>query len=380
MSIENQVSVLAEYANKHGMPVQTISQVPNTILKLWASGEVPCIHGLSGIGKTAISYQLAESLEADCLILDASLLQPEDYLLMFKGEDGYIHNLFPWWIKQIEENDKQGKSTVLLLDEVTRYVEGSASALFGIIGSKSLASYKFPESCFIYAACNPNILGFSVNDILEEQAWRRRLRHIAVDLSSTDFLEYAIANDFTSEVIDYLQSNMGKIYDLPAMSAGKIFACPASWEKVSKHLNACKGHDVSSLATFLNLDIAQDFVAYIYDIDYKVDIATMLKDFDKAIPVLNKIKEERGDLLAKLIDNVVGYLYRVQPEVVDIAPSVALFWGFVSAELKGQLNNSLTGGSLENGDYHALLTAEINKTEVWKKTILPELGLISRGR
>lgn len=379
MSIENQLSAMAEYANKHGMPVQTIAQVPNTILKLWASGEVPCIHGLSGIGKTAIAKQLATGLEADYIVLDTSLLQPEDYLLMFKGEDGYIHNLFPWWVKQIEDNDKQGKSTVLLLDEVTRYVEGSASALFGIIGSKSLASYKFPESCFIYAACNPNILGFSVNDILEEQAWRRRLRHIAVDLSSTDFLEYAIANDFNAGVIDYLQSNMSKIYDLPAMSAGKIFACPASWEKVSMHLNATGALDVSSLATFLNLDIAQDFVAYIYDVDYKVDIATMLEDFEVILPVLNKIKAERGDLLAKLIDNVADYLYRVQPEVEKIVPSLVLFWGFVSAELKGQLNDRLTGGSLENGDYHALLTTEIGKTRIWKKTILPELALTSGG-
>ena len=146
--------------------------------------------------------------------------------------------MYAWWVKQIEENSKAGIPTVLVLDEITRHVDGAGSSLFGILGSKRLGDYQFPDNCYIYAACNPAIKGFSVQDILSEEAWRRRMRHLAVYTTTTDFLRYGKEVGMHSYVMDYLQFNIDHLIDYPAKAAGKLFACPANWEKVSNFLKA----------------------------------------------------------------------------------------------------------------------------------------------
>ena len=109
---------MKEYANKHGMSMRSIGDVSKTILKLWGAGDIPCLHGGTGIGKTAIAYQLADMIKGKALLLDCSILQPEDYLTPVRGNDGYLDVMYAWWVKQIEENSKAGIPTVLVLDEI----------------------------------------------------------------------------------------------------------------------------------------------------------------------------------------------------------------------------------------------------------------------
>ena len=365
------------YANKHGMSMRSIGDVSKTILKLWGAGGIPCLHGGTGIGKTAIAYQLADMVKGKTLILDCSILQPEDYCAPVRGSDGYLDIMYAWWVKEIEENSKSGVPTVLVFDEITRHADGAGSALFGILGSRRLGDYRFPDNCFIYAACNPAIKGFAVQDILSEEAWRRRLRHIAVAANVSDFLCYGKQVNLHTYVMEYLQFNVDHLIDYPAKAAGKIFACPANWELVSDFLKANKDDlDIDSLATYLNEDRASAFKTYVEETAYRIHPKTLLEDVNKCKATLDKISADgRQDLIPRLVSAITLFLYREKPNPAVAGKNLALYWATLTAELKVKLNQGLLEGKKTGGDesYWGLLMAVVQEQPCWVGEIYDEV-------
>lgn len=362
---------MKEYANKIGAPVVNISSAKKHILALWASGELPILHGESGIGKTAIAKQLAAGMEGDCIVLDVSTLQPEDLGLPL-NQDGYVQMLKPAFIRRIEENHAAGKPTVLLFDEITRFTPGSASALFSILGARTLYDYTFPDTCFIYAACNPVTKGFQVGDIMSDEAWRRRGRHIVVTTNAATWLRYATDVEMHPDVIDYIYSHMDALIDYPAKNAGKIFANPASWEKVSNFLKANEGMlDQTSIATMLNYDRAASFISFITEAKYRLSPQAILEgDWLKSLEKLSLMREDgKGDLLSSLASSIVVYLYQQKPSVNStVTQNLESFIIFLSEELQCKLFNLIEdcdGDKRANSNYKAELLSSLMKQSKW---------------
>jgi len=372
--IKTELSEEQDYANKLGAQVVPLNRSKEVILGLWSAGLLPILHGGSGIGKTALAPQLAKHLGADYQVHDCSLLQPEDYAVGYP-EDGFLKMLKAHWVQKIIANDAKGIPTVVLFDEITRYTPGSASALFGILGSRKLYDWEFPKSCYIYAACNPQTKGFQVGDILSDEAWRRRGCHLVVKAEVSSWLKYAKANNFHEYVINYVESHRTELIDFPAKNAGKIYANPAQWEKVSSFLLANEGNlDTTVLSTLLNVDRAKHFIKFTQNVEWHITAEQiLLGKWPESLKTLNKIKQERADLFSSIIDNVINFIEEETPNPDTCANNIAQLSTMLSPENLVILYNALEGGNSCSLDapYQEKLMGEIIKHKDWETKILP---------
>ena len=368
------------YADSIGASSISISECHKTVIPILSAGHTPCLHGEAGIGKTEVALQVAQAMgvqEAHFVPFVVSQRVASDIAIPFRGESSaYFELMLSQCFKPIFDAQEQGKPSFLFFDEITRYQDAeTASFIFSIISDRSIGDHKLPSNCHIMAACNPDNGSYQVNDILNDPAWRRRLGHIEVTHDVSGWLKWAKREEVHEWVVDYVSSNIEKLLDEKARAAGKIYATPASWAKVSKFL---KNNDnmlsVAAISTYIGYDTAADFVSYTEDSEFKLSPATVVTDWLGTLEVLERIeKAKRGDLVARLVTSVVLHTYSTKPDTTITAKNLAKFWAHVSSECKVKLATELFERKEEGDTYFSLLMSEINKQPLWRSKILPEV-------
>lgn len=368
------------YADTIGASSISISDCHKTIIPILNAGHTPCLHGEAGIGKTEIGLQVAQAMGVDkkhFVPFIVSQRVASDIAIPFRGESSsYFELMLSQCFAPIFEAERQGKPSFLFFDEITRYQDAeTASFIFSIISDRSIGDHKLPQDCYIMAACNPDNGSYQVNDILNDPAWRRRLGHIEVTHDVSGWLKWAKDAEVHKAVIDYVSGNIEMLLDEKARAAGKIYATPASWAKVSKFL---KSNDdllsVSAISTYIGYDLASDFVAYTQDSEFKIAPSLVLTDWPEAKKIIEHIENsKRGDLITRLVTSVVLYVYGEKPDPKTTAPNLTKFWAHVSAEAKVKLATELYSRRDNSDAYFPLLMGEISSKDLWKNKILPEV-------
>lgn len=371
------------YADTIGVSRISIGDCHKTLLPIMRAGNTPCLHGEAGIGKTEIALQLAYALGVDRKAFAAVMVSQtvsSDFLIPFRdntAEGQYFRMLMAGWLKPIMEAGERGEPSMIFFDEITRYQDAeTASVIFSIISDRTLGGHKLPDNCYILAACNPDNGNYDVNDIINERAWRRRLNHVVVDYDVAGWLRWAKEEGIHEWVTDYVSSNIEMLLDEKACAAGKVYATPASWAKVSNFLQVNDNLlSMPALASYIGYDVASDFIAYTEDSEFKLSPATVLSDWTQTLEVLTRIEEaSRGDLVTRLVSSTVMYLYNNKPAVDKAAGPFTKFWAHISAEAKVKLVTELFAGKERDGDtYHKLLMSEVMKSPLWASKILPEV-------
>jgi len=131
---------------------------------------------------------------------------------------------------------------IVFLDEWNRADKSVIKAFFTLLEDREMHGKKVvPDGCQIVAAMNPSDGAYSVNEAEKDHAFRRRLAFVAVTVNPGVWLEYAQdkkKGNFHPHVVDYMKASPDSLYDIKLRDAGKAFPCPATWEKVS-HLLKC---------------------------------------------------------------------------------------------------------------------------------------------
>ena len=367
------------YADSIGASRISISECHRTVIPILTAGHTPCLHGEAGIGKTEVAKQIATAIgieDDNFLGLVVSQLVSSDFMIPFRGSENYFELMLSEMFRPIFEAGKEGKPSMIFFDEITRYQDAeTASFIFSIISDKKIGNHKLPDNCYILAACNPDNGSYQVNDILNDPAWRRRLGHLEVVHDVSGWLKWAKSTEIHEWVIDYVSSNIEMLLDEKARAAGKIYATPASWAKVSKFLSTNDNSlSVAAISTYIGYDTASDFVAYTEDSEFKLSPATVLTNWSETLEVLTRIdKANRGDLVTRLVTSVVLYAYSNKPDTVGTARNLCKFWAHISAECKVKLATELFERKEEVDSYFPLLMNEISNNHLWKTKILPEV-------
>jgi hypothetical protein len=149
-------------------------------------------------------------------------------------------------------------------------------------------------------------------DNLEDAAGLRRQLHIYTEVLATDFLVYAIAEDFHPYVIEFIQTHPEYLYDFQAQKIGSVYANPASYEKLSDHLwkmqirrDTIDFNEIESKAAgLLNTNMTRLFIEFARD---KKDInpKEVFYDFNKVKPQIQILLKENNN--AKLGELMVGF-------------------------------------------------------------------------
>jgi MoxR-like ATPase len=277
----------------------------------------------------------------------------------------------------------------LFFDEYNRGEKGTVKTFFTLMEDGQVHGVDIIKpGTQIVAAMNPSDGAYSVNEAEKDPAIKRRLCFIAVTTNVAGWLAYA-RNKFHSHVVDYIQDNNLALYDPKLRLAGKVYPCPATWEKVSKLLQAAE--EAGTLDTSQGIGDAlqacivghvgeatgSQFCEYIKNRNVVIATADVLGKYLEKSPVRRKViklvESSRHDVLGELCTNVATMLLGTKPEPKDVAPKLALFLGDLPSDLAVAFIASKLRAAQEGiGDaspYLSALSKELAKQQAYQRHI-----------
>jgi hypothetical protein len=298
------------------------------------------IVGPAGVGKTQITYQIAKTLteklfgehnkanpedkkEFQVLMVKAPVLARDDFIIPFPvSEDGGESYSFKMLYSDFVPKE-QNTFGLFVIDECSRGDHQLQQLLWQVQNEYSIHRLKFPRGWFVVSIDNPDDSEYSM-DNLEDAAGLRRQLHLYVEVSTHDFLNYAIAHDFHPYVIEFIQTHPERIYDFQAQKLGSVYANPASWEKLSDHLwkmemrRGINFNEIEIKASgLLNTHMTSLFIEFARD---KKDInpKDIFYDFNKVKPDVEKLlKENNMSKLGELMTSFCTFMTTTMPDYED---------------------------------------------------------------
>lgn len=156
-----------------------------------------------GFGKTSSIRKYCDYMDYNLITVIPSQSSADDIVGLQSMKDGKLVRLTPSWYNKLIETAKNGKRTILFLDEISAvdsYIQGP---LLDLIFSRSLGEATLPENVFIVAAGNynadlNNAFGMTaplVNRFMILNLWNK-------DYSVTELLDDSFESVNTKEEIE----------------------------------------------------------------------------------------------------------------------------------------------------------------------------------
>jgi len=389
------VTTKTTYPSRLGMPILQINQIKNIILQdIKRSIEKDildnkqCFHivGPAGVGKTQIAYQIAEELANYFAIkfpikkINAPVLTRDDFLIPYPSSNTDFKMLYSDFIPKSDE-----EYGLFVIDEFTRGDQQLQQMMWQIQNENQLHSHKFPKGWFVISIDNPDDDNYQINNI-EDAAGLRRCLHFYTKVSAPAFIEYALKSNFHPHVVSYIENHNDKLYDFDSQQQGKIYANPASWEKVSSHLYKYNDDLIENLdmikilcGGLLNIFGADHFCKYLRNLGQTVIKSEIIFHdyFSVKNDILKIVNNKQNNILYDIMKNFIEYLCTDKPIpmtegisntlefLLDIPSDVAA--GFVTHLSKLQM------GSHEHLYLMSLLVDMNTKSPEFKKNFFDKL-------
>ena len=332
MPDENTQEQELKYHERLNISVLSIAKI-KTLLKedikdtiaAWQSGrnvDKQCYHiiGPAGVGKTQICYQIADELSQElfgktdkkfsCLMIKSPVLSRDDFIIPFPVGAETGEPTFKMLYSDFVPKEKNSYG-IFVIDEFSRGDHQLQQLLWQIQNEYAVHRHEFPKGWFVISIDNPDDSEYSM-DNLEDAAGLRRQLHLYTEVLATDFLAYAIAEDFHPYVIEFIQTHPEHLYDFQSQKIGSVYANPASYEKLSDHLWKMqirrKTIDFDEIevkaAGLLNTNMTRLFIEFARD---KKDInpKEVFYNFNHVKPEIHKLLKDNNN--AKLGELMVGF-------------------------------------------------------------------------
>lgn len=228
---------------------------------------------------------------------------------------------------------------ILFFDEYNRADRGVVKSFFTLVEDGEVHGIRIIHPGIqIIAAMNPSDGAYSVNEAEKDPAIKRRLCFLAMTTNVGSWLNYA-RGKFHDLVVEYIEANNSALYDAKLRLASKVYPCPATWEKVSKLLQAAEAANISfgsdgveaCICGHVGEAIGSQFTAYIKDKSTVIPPSDILNKYTERSNVRRKVQtlveNARFDLLAELCGNIATLLLSSQPDPQTIAAKLAVFLG-----------------------------------------------------
>ena len=289
------------------------------------------IIGDAGVGKTASGYQLAAELteatgkKFSVIKIQSPVLSRDDLLCPFPE---IKKEKFKMLMSDFIPTDPDSYG-LFMIDEMSRGDHNLQQLMWQIMNEQMIHTYQFPKGWFILCLDNPDDEGYTMNYI-EDVAGLRRACHLYCGCSVEAFLNYARKTGFHPLVQSFVESNPDKLYDHEAKKLGRIFANPASWERVSEILWGYDQSGISGIPSnlnkieaivggLLNASMTRFFIDFVTDATKSIDPGDIFFKYDEVRP---KIKSMMGDSnnprLAGLTTSLVEWLCQKRIPINEI--------------------------------------------------------------
>jgi len=311
------------------------NNIKNT-LSCWDNGkniEKMTYHIISsaGVGKTSSCHQIANELSEELkknfnvIMIKSPVISRDDLLCPFPEIDGEKKKFKMYYSDFIPiEKDSYG---LFVIDEFSRGDNNLQQLMWQVINEYKIHLQDFPKGWFVVSLDNPEEAEYSMNYI-EDAAGLRRMVHIYVEVSPKAFISYAIQNGFHSYIVEFIQTHPEYLYDFDSQKVGRVYANPASWEKVS---NILWGYEISgkgiienlyeievSIAGLLNMTMTRLFLDFIKNKGEDIKPSDIFFNYEKVRPkILKLVKDGKNLKIGQAMTSVMTYLSTSMPVFND---------------------------------------------------------------
>lgn len=187
--------------------------------------------GAPGIGKSQLIQQIGKKYRFKVIDLRlAQMSEVEIGGLIFPNED---KSKTVWLAPDILPDEKRdGKNTILLLDEITSCSKRVQVAAYQLILDRRVGQYKLPEGTLVIALGNREDDDGVYIPMAKPLADRFEIHNISIDFECWKN-EYAQKNGVHPLVIKYLTYKPHALHTQAKSEDSMIFATPRSWVRVS---------------------------------------------------------------------------------------------------------------------------------------------------
>ena len=339
---------------------------------------VPMLLGHTGIGKTELVQQLAESMGVDLIILHVAQLEPSDFVGLYKiNEDGRTSNCPPNWLpyktgerKTLDfDKTKTGKNLVsflahgmdgyinpkggiIFLDEINRGHEDIRQALYQLLTTKKIHTYALPENYKIVAAANPSE-HYETYDF--DRALVNRFAWIKFEPDFSETINYLEGKHGRNPITSWLYTNKD-LLDLgnDDFEVSDMALSPRITENAIKLYEAVKGEKQEFqrklFETIIQKEKVQSFLMYLEEIKH-ITFKDILEGKKKE-KVKELLDKKRIDIISTLVLDLgdIFKKYELNEDVTEYIPA-----GKETERIKN-LSDFLKA-VLENGKFDDLVTA-----------------------
>ena len=193
--------------------------------------------GAPGVGKSQIIRQIGRKYGYK--VIDIRLAQMSEVEiggLIYPNEN---RTKTVWLAPDVLPNEERdGKNTILLLDEITSCTKRVQVAAYQLILDRKIGQYTLPEGCFVVALGNTEDDDGVYVQLAAPLADRFEIHYIEPDFDSWKH-DYALKAGVHRLVIDYLTFKPSALHTQKQQEAGSMrFATPRSWDRVSDILKS----------------------------------------------------------------------------------------------------------------------------------------------
>ena len=211
-----------------------------------ATGEVPLIVGETGIGKTALAKELAETNGWSLIVIDGNLLK--------EGEIGGLPTIEPYTrlnhkgdkveqkatvyavhhkLREIDAETAKGQTVLLFIDEINRCEHTVQQELMNLILNREINGYTLPAGVKVVAAMNPSSkygADFDYQVVDMDVAQENRFVWLYMEPDHLQWLDWASEAGLEPKVIEFISTFPEYLLKI---NEDDIRATPRSYERIS---------------------------------------------------------------------------------------------------------------------------------------------------
>lgn len=324
-----------------------------------ATGEVPLIVGETGIGKTALAKELAETNGWSLIVIDGNLLK--------EGEIGGLPTIEPYTrlnhkgdkveqkatvyavhhkLREIDAETAKGQTVLLFIDEINRCEHTVQQELMNLILNREINGYTLPAGVKVVAAMNPSSkygADFDYQVVDMDVAQENRFVWLYMEPDHLQWLDWASEAGLEPKVIEFISTFPEYLLKI---NEDDIRATPRSYERISSLYKLYRQRQESvPRSVFLNVLrgnvgrlIAEEFASFAETEQRAlISFAEVFAGNSLSASVLEKVKKEshtRLYLSAKnILKNLSDTINRGDVDTRDLISRLIAFLKHYPADL-----------------------------------------------
>ncbi|MBQ6588123.1 MAG: AAA family ATPase [Butyrivibrio sp.] len=261
--------------------------------------------GAPGVGKSQVIRQIGKKYGYK--VIDIRLAQMSEVEiggLIYPNED---RTKTKWLSPEIlPDEERDGKNTILLLDEITSCPKRVQVAAYQLILDRRVGQYTLPEGTVVVALGNREDDDGVYIRLAGPLADRFEIHYIDVDFNSWKY-DFAIPYGVHNYIVDYLTFKPSALHNQSESMDDMVFATPRSWERVSDILKIDDNLNNPVVCHKIIGNVGEtegnQFIRYIKNHSGLISVDEFLQGKDA---------DEKPELMATLINALMDKVYFIK--------------------------------------------------------------------